>query len=134
MAEDRRVLVVRAADRQTALPATPGMHREVAFDHDRVWAGTVTTDAGLLTGWHVHPGHDTYIYVEAGGAVVEYGPGGRLSDDAGPGDFMCIPRGVVHREGTAVGSTGVRAVLVRVGEGPIIENREGPEPEVAGHG
>lgn len=128
------VRVVRAGERATALPATPGMHREVAFEHDGVWAGTVTTDAGLLTGWHVHPGHDTYIYVESGEAVVEYGPGGSLADDAGPGDFVHIPRGIVHREGTTAGSGGVRAVLVRVGEGPIIENREGPDPEVANHG
>jgi uncharacterized RmlC-like cupin family protein len=127
------VRVVRAGDRATALPATPGMHRQAAFEHDGVWAGTVTTEAGLLTGWHVHPGHDTYIYIESGAAVVEYGPGGRRGDEAGPGDFVLIPRGVVHREGTAAGSSGVKAVLVRVGEGPIIENREGPDPEVADH-
>jgi uncharacterized RmlC-like cupin family protein len=122
------VRVVRAGERQVALPATPGMHREVAFEHDGVWAGTVATEAGILTGWHRHPGHDTYIYVESGEAVVEYGPAGSLADGAGPGDFMVIPRGVVHREGTAAGSAGVRAVLLRVGSGPIIENRDGPDP------
>jgi uncharacterized RmlC-like cupin family protein len=112
------------------LPAhvTPGMDRREAFDHDGVWAGTLRTSAGVVTGWHVHAGHDTYINVVSGSATVESGPGGRERLEASDGDFILIPRGLIHREGTAAGSTGVEAVLVRVGEGEIVTNVDGPEP------
>lgn len=122
------VRVIRADELVVAQPATPGMDRRVAFHHDDAWAGTVTTEAGILTGWHVHPGHDTYVYITAGQGVVEYGPGGSRSHEAGPGDFILIPKGVVHREGTAAGSDGVHGVLVRVGAGELVVNREGPDP------
>ena len=95
------VRVVRAEEMHTPAVTTPGMDRREAFDHDGVWAGTLTTSAGIVTGWHVHAGHDTYIY---------------------------IARGLIHREGTAAGSTGVEAVLVRVGEGEPVTNVDGPEP------
>jgi uncharacterized RmlC-like cupin family protein len=122
------VEVIRAADFRLPAVTTPGMDRREAFDHDGVWAGTVSTTAGVLTGWHVHAGHDTYIYVVSGAARVESGPGGRSVTDARAGDFVLVPRGLVHREGSAAGSGGVTAVLVRVGEGEIVSNVEGPEP------
>jgi uncharacterized RmlC-like cupin family protein len=124
----RRVQVVRSDALRSAAATTTGMDRREAFDHDGVWAGTVRTDAGVVTGWHVHPGHDTYVYVISGSAVVESGPGGRDVDLAEAGDFILIPRGLVHREGTAAGSQGVEGVLVRVGEGEIVTNVDGPEP------
>jgi uncharacterized RmlC-like cupin family protein len=68
------------------------------------------------------------VYVLSGSARIEYGPGGTLGHDAGPGDFILIPRGQVHREGTSVGSKGVEAVIVRVGEGELVSNVDGPEP------
>ena len=82
----------------------------------------------MVTGWHVHAGHDTYIYVVAGSATVESGPGGLVRAEAGAGDFVLIPRGLIHREGTAAGSQGVEAVLIRVGEGEPVTNVDGPEP------
>ncbi len=123
-----RVRVVHSADMPLPAVTTPGMDRREAFDHDGVWAGTLRTTAGVLTGWHVHAGHDTYIYVVAGSATVESGPGGRVRAEAGAGDFVLIPRGLIHREGTAVGSQGVEAVLIRVGEGEPVTNVDGPEP------
>ena len=120
--------VVRARDFHLPATTTPGMDRREAFDHDGVWAGTVRTAEGIVTGWHVHAGHDTYIYVVSGAARVEFGPGGGASTEAQAGDFVLIPRGLVHREGTAAGSNGVEAVLVRVGEGELVTNVEGPEP------
>ena len=128
MAQARDVRVVRAEDMVLPAQTTPGMDRREAFDHDGVWAGTLTTSAGVVTGWHVHDGHDTYIYVVAGAATVESGPGGRVRIEASAGDFVLIPRALIHREGTAAGSTGVEAVLVRVGEGEIVTNVDGPEP------
>jgi uncharacterized RmlC-like cupin family protein len=122
------VRVVRSAEMRLPEAITPGMDRREAFDHDGVWAGTVRTAGGVVTGWHVHAGHDTYIYVVSGSATVESGPGGRDRTGAEAGDFVLIPRGLIHREGTAVGSQGVEAVLVRVGEGEIVTNMDGPEP------
>lgn len=122
------VRVVHAAEMRVPAVTTPGMDRREAYDHDGVWAGTLRTTPGVVTGWHVHAGHDTYIYVVAGSATIESGPGGRIRDEAGAGDFVLIPRGLIHREGTAAGSHGVEAVLVRVGEGEPVTNVDGPEP------
>src|SRR5689334_14901376 len=109
------VRVIHAAEMRLPANTTPGMDRREAYADEGVWAGTVRTEPGVMTGWHVHSGHDTYIYVSAGEAHIEYGPGGKLSADAEQGDFVVVPRGVIHREGTVEGSTGVEAVLVRVG-------------------
>ena len=128
MAGDREVRVVRPEEMRLPAQTTPGMDRREAFDHDGVWAGTLRTADGVVTGWHIHPGHDTYIYVIAGTAAIESGPDGQVRIDASIGDFVLIPRGLIHREGTAAGSTGVEAVLVRVGEGEIVMNVDGPEP------
>lgn len=122
------VRVIRAGEMPTAASTTPGMDRHEAFVEEGVWTGTVRTEPGVLTGWHKHADYDTYIYVVAGEARVEFGPGGRLGEDAGPGDFILIPRGAVHREGTSAGSNGVDAVLVRVGHGELVTNVDGPDP------
>jgi uncharacterized RmlC-like cupin family protein len=47
----------------------------------------------------VHPGHDTYVFQTEGRLRLEFGPGGSESVEGGPGDFVLIPKGVVHREG-----------------------------------
>jgi uncharacterized RmlC-like cupin family protein len=122
------VRVVRAGQMRPSPAATPGMHRQEAFADGGAWAGTVRTEEGVLTGWHIHPGWDTYVYVVSGSARIEYGPGGLVGQDAGPGDFLLIPRGLVHREGTSVGSKGVEAVIVRIGDGELVTNVDGPEP------
>lgn len=128
MSSGQAVRVVRAGELPPSPAATPGMDRREAFADERSWAGTVRTEPGVITGWHVHAGYDTYVYVLAGSARIEYGPGGKLGDDAGPGDFVHIPRGLVHREGSSIGSNGVEAVLVRVGAGELVTNVDGPEP------
>ena len=107
---------------------TRGMDRREAFVEAGVWAGTVRTEQGVMTGWHIHAEYDTYFHVNAGQARIEYGPGGLLGVDAGPGDFLLIPRGLIHREGAAAGSNGVEGVLVRVGQGELVTNVDGPEP------
>jgi quercetin dioxygenase-like cupin family protein len=122
------VEVISTAGLPPAEPVTPGMDRRQAFHDDEAWVGTVRTEAGALTGWHSHPGYDTYIGVTSGRAIVEFGPGGERSLTAGPGDVIRIGRGVIHREGTAHGSNGVEAMLFRVGSGVVVENSDGPEP------
>lgn len=122
------IRVVRTGELRLPAVVTPGMDRREAFADPDAWVGTVRTEAGVMTGWHTHAGHDTYLHVIAGSAHIEYGPGGSLSADAGAGDFMSIPRGLVHREGTVAGSGGLQAVLVRVGHGELVTNLDGPEP------
>ena len=121
------VEVVSGTQLRPAEPVTPGMDRRQAFHDDAAWVGTVRTEPGVLTGWHSHPGYDTYIGVTSGHAVVEFGAGGERSLTAGPGDVIRIGRGVVHREGTAAGSNGVEAMLFRVGSGKVVENMDGPD-------
>ena len=123
------IRVVHATDFRVPDATTPGMDRREAFDADGVWAGTLRTTEGVTTAWHTHPGRDTYMYVVSGSLILEFGPGGGDRVEAAAGDFVLIPRGIVHREGTAAGSNGVEAVLVRVGDGEITANVDGPEPD-----
>jgi uncharacterized RmlC-like cupin family protein len=104
---------------------TPGVDRREAFADDHVWAGRSRTDAGTWSGWHVHPGHDTYVFQTEGRLRLEFGPGGTQSVEGGPGDFVLIPKGVVHREGNP-GTEPNEAIVFRVGEGEVLVNLEGP--------
>ena len=120
-----RVRVVAPGER-TAGPATPGMDRQQAFATDAAWAGFVRTEPEMSSGWHHHGEHETIVYVLSGSLRFEFGPGG--SDDvlATPGDFVLVPRGLVHRESTPAGTCEV--VVVRAGRGESTVNVEGPDP------
>ena len=63
---------------------TPGMAREEAIQTDGMWAGFVTTEAGMVSGWHHHGEYESAIYVITGGIRMEFGPGGSERFDAGP--------------------------------------------------
>ena len=56
---------------------------------------------------------------------MEFGPGGTERVEGGPGDFVLIPMGVVHREGTP-GTEPNEAIVFRVGEGEVLVNLDGP--------
>ena len=56
---------------------------------------------------------------------MEFGPGGTESVEGGPGDFVRIPKGVVHREGNP-GTEPNEAIVFRVGEGEVLVNVDGP--------
>ncbi len=120
------VRVVRPGDRISPAQGTPGMRREEALTEEGFWLGLVTVDPGVTTGWHHHGGHDTYVYVLEGTLHLEFGPGGSGIADAQGDDFLHIPAGLVHREGTPVGGR-MRAVVARRGSGPITVNVEGPD-------
>jgi uncharacterized RmlC-like cupin family protein len=98
MGEQGRVKLVRPADRSEG-PMTPGMHREQAVSTDRSWAGHVTTEAGMVSGWHHHGDYESHIYVVSGVLRMESGPGGQDVFDAQSGDFVFVPPHTVHREG-----------------------------------
>ena len=103
MAEQDQILLVTASDMKPG-PSTPGMDRQEAFATDTMWSGVARTDAGMVSGWHHHGDYETTIYVLTGGLRMEFGPGGTSTFEAGPGDFVYVPKGVVHRESNPRGS------------------------------
>jgi len=107
--------------------ATPGMTREQAIAVPGLWAGLVRTDAHMTTGWHHHADYETSIYVVSGGLRMESGPGGTEVVEAGPGDFLRVPKGAIHREGNP-GDEESQLVVVRAGQGPAVVNVDGPAP------
>jgi uncharacterized RmlC-like cupin family protein len=105
--------------------ATTGMVREQAIAEDGVWVGLVRTAPGRPSGWHHHGDYDTYIYVQSANVRMEFGPGGEDVIEAGPDDFIHVPKHLVHREMNAADEEG-SVVLVRVGSGPPVINVDGP--------
>jgi uncharacterized RmlC-like cupin family protein len=93
MAEQAQILVVTPGDRKPG-PSTPGMDRQEAFATDRMWSGVAPTEAGMVSGWHHHGEHETTIYVLTGGLRMEFGPDGSTTVEAGPGDFVYVPKGL----------------------------------------
>jgi|RhiMethySRZTD1v2_1073278.scaffolds.fasta_scaffold1647365_2 uncharacterized RmlC-like cupin family protein len=118
------VRLIRPADRVEG-ERTPGMTREQAVAIEGMWAGLVRTEAHMITGWHHHADYDTSIYVVDGVLKMESGPGGTEVVEAGPGDFMHVPKGAIHREGNPTDQES-RVVVVRAGRGPAVINVDGP--------
>jgi uncharacterized RmlC-like cupin family protein len=124
MGADDRVVLVRPSERVSG-PATPGMNREQAHATDGMWAGFVTTDGGMTSGWHHHGEYDSAIYVLSGALRMEFGLGGTESLDAGPGDFVLVPKGAVHRESNPSDDV-AEIIVVRSGHGESNVNLDGP--------
>ena len=121
------VRLIRADELQPADP-TPGMHRELAFETDGLWSGLVHTDPGMVSGWHHHGEHDTSLYVVDGRMRLEFGPGGGETVQAEPGDFLHVPRGVVHRESNP-SERPATVVISRAGRGAPTINVDGPDQD-----
>ncbi|PFG38040.1 Cupin domain-containing protein [Georgenia soli] len=126
MADPGEVSCIHSAERRIS-DHTPGKVREQAIDVTGLWSGLVRNEPGITSGWHHHGDHDTSVYVIDGTVRIEYGPGGARAVDAGPGDFIHIPRHVVHREVNA-GATSSQEVITRSGTGPLTVNVDGPAP------
>jgi uncharacterized RmlC-like cupin family protein len=126
MSEPDEVTRVRPADRRVGDP-TPGKVREQAIAVNGLWSGLVRSAPGATSGWHHHGENDTSVYVIDGNVRIEFGPGGAQAVDAGPGDFIHIPKHVVHRESNP-GSTTAQEVVTRSGTGPPTINVDGPAP------
>ena len=122
---DRPTLVTKGQLRGVET-ATPGVTRFEAFADEHVWVGRVENTPHQASDWHVHPGHDTYAHCTRGRFFVEFGRGGSERIEIAPGDFALIPKGVVHREGNA-GADENDGIVVRVGQGPVTVNLDGPE-------
>ena len=106
---------------------TPGMTREQAINIEGMWAGVVRTQAHMTTGWHHHAAYDTSIYIVDGLLRMESGPRGTSVVEAGPGDFVHVPKGAIHRESNPSDEES-HLVVVRAGHGPAVVNVEGPAP------
>ena len=107
--------------------ATPGMVREQAIASDGMWAGYVRTAAGMASGWHHHGAYETTLYVLSGGMRMEFGPGGRRTVEAVPGDFLYVAPGAIHRESNPADDES-HIVVVRSGSGEPVFNVDEPEP------
>jgi len=107
--------------------ATSGITREQAIAVDGMWAGVARTEAHAISGWHHHADYDTSIYVVSGVLRMESGPAGSETVDAGPGDFLYVPKGAIHREGNPADAES-QVVVVRAGRGPVTVNVDGPAP------
>lgn len=129
--EDSRPTIVRFGELSLADVQTVGVMREEAFSSEDPWIGVVTTRPGEMSGWHHHGDHVTYSFVVSGDKRIEYGPSGGESVVARPGDFIHVPKGLVHREGNPSAELS-RSVAVRIGTGPATVNVAGPD-EVPRH-
>jgi uncharacterized RmlC-like cupin family protein len=124
MAEQGRILVVTPGDREPG-PSTPGMERQQAVATKGMWSGVVRTEAGMVSGWHHHGEYETTIYVLTGALKMEFGRDGSNTVEAGPGDFVYVPKGVVHRERNP-SAVPADIVVVRAGWGDSTVNVDGP--------
>jgi uncharacterized RmlC-like cupin family protein len=113
-------------DERTEGAPTPGMIREEAVATDRMWAGLAKTKASMVSGWHHHGGYESTIFVLSGVLRMESGPGGTEVLEAGPGDFLYVAPGAVHRESNP-GDEESQIVVVRSGSGEPVINVDGPE-------
>jgi uncharacterized RmlC-like cupin family protein len=125
--DDGAVRRVRPAERTQGAP-TPGMVREQAMATDGMWAGLVTTEPGMVSGWHHHGDYESTIYVLSGAFRMEFGPGGADVLEARPGDFLYVARHAIHREGNP-SEEACTAVVVRAGTGDPVTNVDGPLPD-----
>jgi uncharacterized RmlC-like cupin family protein len=113
------------ADELTDSDPTPGMRRQLAMQRAGMWTGTVDTEPHATSGWHHHGEYETTLYIVSGRMRMESGPGGGDVVEAGPGDFLRVPAGAVHRESNPSAEPG-RAVIVRCGTGEPTYNVDGP--------
>lgn len=109
-----------------------GMVRRRAFEAGGgscgLWCGLVHTEPGAVSGWHHHGDHHSSLFVMSGAIRLEYGPGGRSTVEAGPGDFVHVPAYTVHREANPADETAT-LVVTRAGSGPPTVNVSGPQPD-----
>ncbi|MGW3149676.1 cupin domain-containing protein [Streptomyces sp. NPDC001177] len=119
-----QVRLVTPDDRRPG-PCTPGMDRQEAFTTDRTWSGYVRTEAGMVSGWHHHGEYESVIYVLTGALRMEFGPDGSDTVEAGPGDFVYVPKNAVHRESNPSAEP-ADIIVVRAGTGQSTFNVDGP--------
>lgn len=117
------------ANEKSANAGSPGMGHRKFFDragHWAGWTGWIRNDAGDISDWHHHPTSDTYVYLIRGSLTIHFGTGGKDFVVANPGDFICIPAQMIHRETTGA-ECDLEAFIIRVGSEPEKVSVAGPE-------
>lgn len=125
MTAEADLRLIRASERSTDTQQTSGMTREVAISKEGIWAAYVRTEPGMASGWHHHAAYETAIYVLRGRVRFEFGREGSNAIEAGPGDFVHVPPGAVHRESNPDATEG-QLVVIRAGTGVPNVNVDGP--------
>jgi uncharacterized RmlC-like cupin family protein len=120
-----RIIPADQLDADTA--QTLGMQRRAAVTNKRtgaekLWAGTVTIDAGARTGAHHHGDLESVIYVVRGVARLRWGDRLEFVAEAGPGDFIYVPPYVPHQEINAREDLQLHCVLARSGQTGLVYN------------
>jgi uncharacterized RmlC-like cupin family protein len=124
MAESEPVIHIPPEARIPGEP-TAGMTREQAIAVEGLWAGVAFTAPGATSAWHHHGEYESTIYVLSGRLRMESGSSGTRVIEAGPGDFLHVPAGAIHREANP-SDTESQIVVVRAGQGPAVFNVDGP--------
>lgn len=124
MATDDPVSRIAPEDRVETDP-TPGIVREQAIAVEGMWAGLARTAPGMVSAWHHHGEYESSIYVVSGRLRMESGRGGAEVVEAGPGDFLHVPAGAVHRESNPSDGES-EIIVVRAGHGVPTVNVDGP--------
>jgi uncharacterized RmlC-like cupin family protein len=128
------VRIVHAGELDPNTPQTPGMTRAAAITAarsgaERLWAGTVVIDPDAKTGAHHHGHGESVIYVITGHARMRWGDRLEYTADAGPGDFIYVPRYVPHQEINASPNTSLSCVVVRGDQQAVVVNLDLPDVE-----
>ena len=105
---------------------TQGIVRETAFEIPGITVARSRIAGGVVSAWHHHGERVLFGFLVRGRLRLDYGPKGGLAVELTPGDFLHIPRGLVHRD---VNPTDQEAEVVHVlaGEGAAVLNVPGPD-------
>lgn len=130
---DTGIQIIHPDQLSMATAQTSGMKREAAVAPEttgsrNLWVGLVTTPAGMASGWHHHGDCETAIYVVKGRTRFSWGKDGKESAEVGPGDFLAVAPGAIHKE-EALGDGEAVLVVARACSGVIVVNVSGPESE-----
>ena len=121
------VRIIRATAQTTNLRRETAIEPEEGAPGSQFWMGLVTTPPGGASAWHHHGICVSGIYVVSGRARFSWGPGGRERAEVGPGDFLTVAAGAIHRE-EALGDEPLVKVVARSAAGTPDVNTAGPEP------
>jgi uncharacterized RmlC-like cupin family protein len=126
------VRVIRPGQRDAATAQTPGMRRlsgvaASTCGASGIWMGHVTTDAGYRSAAHHHGEVESAIYVVSGRIRMRWGERLEHGDEAGPGDFLFVPAGLIHQEINASDSEAAVMIVARGGQENVVVNVELPE-------
>ncbi|HEY8492083.1 MAG TPA: cupin domain-containing protein [Dehalococcoidia bacterium] len=124
--------VVRPHQRDRGTAQTPGMDRAAGVSAEtagarRLWLGHVVMGPGVRSGAHHHGEAESGIYVIHGRARFRFGPRLEQAVDAGPGDFVFVPPGLVHQEINLSAEEPVEMIVGRDRQENMVVNVEVPE-------